>query len=96
MDTNDKKTLEVIKAEVEENSKILHKLERAERMRRWVSITYWLIVLGLGLGAYYFIQPYIDSLKSVYLDVADSAKSLDINLPGARGSEPVTSTENPP
>jgi hypothetical protein len=93
MDSSDKKVLDVIKNEVEDNSKILRKLLRAERMRRWMSIIYWLVIIGLGLGAYYFIQPYIDSLKSVYTDVSDTVKSLDINLPGAGKAELGTTTE---
>jgi hypothetical protein len=96
MEDSDKKALEIIKAEVEDNNKILRSLQRSERVRRWMSIIYWLIVIGLGFGAYYFTQPYIDELKEVYGSASERLKSIDINLPFVGGGDKKADEEKIP
>jgi hypothetical protein len=50
----------------QENNKILHSLRRSMRLARIMSILYWALIIGSAVGAYYFIQPYIDQLMGVY------------------------------
>ena len=55
----------------EENNKILHSMKRSQR---WTSIAraiYWILIIGSALGAYYFIQPYIDQLIGIYSGAGD-------------------------
>ncbi len=44
----------------EENNKILRSLRRSRRISLILSISYWVLIIGLSVGAFYFIQPYID------------------------------------
>lgn len=45
---------------------MLRSLHRSMRMRRVMSIIYWIFIIGSAVGAYYFIQPYLDSMMDVY------------------------------
>ncbi len=49
-----------------ENNKMLHALRRHQR---WASVftgLYWLVILGAGVAAFHFLQPYLDSLLKAY------------------------------
>ncbi len=62
----ERELLEKTLALAEENNKILQGIKRSMRIGRWWKIIYWTLVVGTALGAYYFIQPYIDQVISVY------------------------------
>ena len=47
---------------VEENNKLLKSMQRSARWRTAMQVGYWVLILGLTFGAFYFIQPYINSL----------------------------------
>ncbi|TSC84449.1 MAG: Uncharacterized protein G01um101417_255 [Parcubacteria group bacterium Gr01-1014_17] len=65
--TPEEKALIVKTAElVKENNIILRKMRRASRIGTVLHIFYWLIVIGLSFGAYYFIEPYIGQLQGIY------------------------------
>jgi hypothetical protein len=66
MDEETKKLLEETFALAKENNGILHSLRRSMRMARFMSLLYWVFIIGSALGAYYFLQPYVDQLKSIY------------------------------
>ena len=57
-----KKSLEL----AEENNEILRNLQRAMRWGRIFKIFYWVIIVGTAIGAFYFIQPYLDTLTEAY------------------------------
>jgi hypothetical protein len=84
MDPESKKLLEDTFVLAQENNKMLHSLVRSMRISRIVSIIYWVLIIGSAVGAYYFIQPYIDQLMSIYGGAKsnlDSFGSLLNNLP---------------
>ncbi len=81
MDPDDRQLLKHIAVLVEENTVILRKLLRAEKMRRLVSALYWLAVIAISLGAYYLIQPYLDQLRSLYGDVRGGIESVGSTNP---------------
>lgn len=61
--------LELLKRNIaisEENNDILRSIQRSMRLSRLMSILYWLIIIGASVGAYYFIQPYLDQLVGIY------------------------------
>jgi len=65
MDENDK-ILKKILDKVEENNDIIKNLQSAMRWGRFFRIFYWVIIVGMMFGAYYFTQPYIENLLNVY------------------------------
>ena len=48
---------------VGENNTLLRKMHRAALWGRIFHFLYWAAIIGLSVGAYYFIQPYVDSVK---------------------------------
>lgn len=49
-----------------ENNEILKSIRRSSRIGAAFKFFYWIIIIGLSFGAYFFIQPYIDQLTKVY------------------------------
>jgi cellulose synthase/poly-beta-1,6-N-acetylglucosamine synthase-like glycosyltransferase len=60
-----KKNLEVS----EESFKILRKMHRAQTMGRFFKVLKWVAVIALTLGAYYYIQPMIDTLLETFAQI---------------------------
>lgn len=66
---------------VEENNKILRKLRSAQRWDRVIKYGYWVVVIVLTLGAYYFVQPYLEALgvdKLMRSPQGDSQRTSDL------------------
>lgn len=76
MDFHDKESFDRLVKLTEENNKILHKMWRATRVAGLVRIFYWLLVIGVSIGAFYYLQPYIDQLMAVYGGIQDSVGSF--------------------
>jgi len=51
-----KRNLEISK----ENNEMLHRLQSAMRWGRFFRIAYWVVIISLMFGAYYFIQPLVE------------------------------------
>ena len=75
---DEKKTLERLTELVEDNNRILHRLQRAKRWGTFLHSLYWLIALLLAAGSYYYIQPYVESLKGVLPQLEATIDSLPI------------------
>jgi len=60
----------------EENNKLLHKIIRAKRWERIFKLVYWIIIIGLMLGAYYYIQPYVYNLLDSYQGIMDNIRNI--------------------
>ena len=61
-DTEHKDLLEKIMKLTEENNMLLIQMRRSARIGTFFRAVYWLIIIGLSIGAFYFVQPYINSL----------------------------------
>jgi hypothetical protein len=62
MTPEERSLLERTAALTEENNAILRKMRRSSRWQLAFQIFYWVLIIGLTFGAFYFIQPYINSL----------------------------------
>ena len=62
MTPEERSLLERTAALAEENNKILRSMQRKARWQAAFQIGYWVIIIALTFGAFYFIQPYINSL----------------------------------
>jgi len=63
----------------EENNQILRSMRRSQRLASIARATYWIIIIGSAVGAFYLLQPYIDKVKNVYSganDVLNSFKQI--------------------
>jgi len=48
-----------------ENNKLLHKLHHTVIWGRVFRVLYWVVIIGITMGAYYFIQPVIDGFQGL-------------------------------
>ena len=65
MTPEERSLLERTAALAEENNKILKSMQRKAHWQLVFQIFYWLLIIGLTFGAFYFIQPYINSLTGM-------------------------------
>ena len=50
----------------EENNKILLKIQSKARWAMFFSIVKWTLFIGLTIGSYFVVQPYIDQTMQLY------------------------------
>ncbi len=77
MNPDEKALLQKTYELAQENNKILRKMRAMSRFDRIVKIAYWVIIIGLSLGAYYFIQPYVEAVVGGVESVQSDVKTLD-------------------
>jgi len=53
----------------EENNKLLKKIHRAQVTGRVIKFLYWIVIIGVAVGAFYFIEPYFNQVLNVYDDI---------------------------
>jgi hypothetical protein len=66
-----------------ENNHLLVKLHNIQRWAQITRVIYWFIIIGVSVGAFYFIKPFFNNLISVYTggvsnfsNIGDITKSL--------------------
>ncbi len=59
-----------------ENNKMLHKMRKAQQRANVTRILYWIVIIGLALGATYYIKPYINQVLSIYSEGASSLNTV--------------------
>ncbi len=56
---------------IEENNRLIKKIHKSIVMGRFISILYWVVIIGSALGAYYFLQPYVDVVLKAYENIKE-------------------------
>ena len=62
MDSEMQESIQKVLELVEENNKILRKMRRSIFLGRVFHALYWVIIIGVSIGAYYYVQPYLESV----------------------------------
>lgn len=65
----------------EKNNKIITKMYRAQKWARFFHTLYWILVIGSAIGAYYLIQPYVESVSSGFAESVKNVKGVFEVLP---------------
>ena len=60
-----------------DNNKMLHGMKRRMVMSQIFTYLYWLIILGVAGGAYYFMQPYIQQYIQTYQKMMGVIDKMD-------------------
>ena len=77
MDEESQKLLQDTFALVKDNNKMLHRIRRSQKISSFIGFVYWLIIIGVALGSFYLIQPYVDKVVSVYNSIANANSKLN-------------------
>jgi hypothetical protein len=73
MDPHDKQLLEETAELSKENNKMLRSMLRATRWSQVLSLAKWFLIIAVTVGAYYYIQPYLEMLIRIYTGISDTA-----------------------
>ncbi len=76
MEPEERKKLNRALELAEENNKILSKLYRGMQLRRIFTVLYWIVIIGVAVGAFYFIQPYFEQFSSIFQRFQGSAEEV--------------------
>ncbi|MGC9605742.1 MAG: hypothetical protein ABSF56_03260 [Minisyncoccia bacterium] len=49
----------------EENNKILRGIRRSNRFTSILHVLYWIVIIVVSFGAYYYVQPYLMTLSAL-------------------------------
>lgn len=60
----------------EENNRMLHAIRRGMFWGKVVRIIYWVVIIGAAIGAYYYLEPYIDAAIGAYGNVKGDLQSF--------------------
>lgn len=77
MDPESKKLLEETAVLAKENNQMLLSIRRSMKFSRIFRIVYLVFLIGSAIGAYYFLQPYVDEAVKIYDNVTNPFKSLN-------------------
>lgn len=69
MTPEEKELLNRIAKTVDENN---HMLRRIRSSMRWASVfrwIYWILIIGTAIGAFVYIQPYLDAIVNSYSQI---------------------------
>ena len=66
-----------------ENNRMLKKMRSAQKRANFLKLLYWLIIIGIAVGGFYFLQPYFEVVQDLYQqiqttigDIGEVGKSL--------------------
>jgi len=76
MTPEEKSLLERTHKLAEENNAILHGLRRSARWSTVFKVAYWFVIIGVSVGAFYAIQPYMNMLLSYTPALQEVLKTL--------------------
>ncbi len=57
-----------------DNNKMLHHIRNSQRWASLMRVIYWAIIIAIGIGSYYFIQPYVTEVQKI---MKESGATLD-------------------
>ena len=84
MDPESKELLQNTFELAEENNKMLRHIRRSQKIASFVRIVYWLVIVGIGVGAFYFLEPYLNQAQKFIKDsgaTINQFKDLGNKLP---------------
>jgi hypothetical protein len=77
MDPADRDLLQATYDLTEENNEILRKMRRGQVISRNLKIVYWVLIVGAGVGLFYYLDPYISQALTTYAKIkADLVRLL--------------------
>ncbi len=69
MNPNEKELLQKTYELSQENNHILKGIRSSNRWSAFFKAFYWIIIIGVSVGAFYYVQPYVDVAMKAYKSV---------------------------
>jgi hypothetical protein len=79
MDPESKKLLEETFRLAEENNRMLHKVRSVQKWAAFWSGLKIFIIIGITLGAFYFLEPYLKKVMDLYGSVSGTSQEQNVD-----------------
>jgi len=79
MDPESKQLLQNTLALAEENNKMLHKIRGVQKRETLWQVVKIFIIIGIAFGAFYYVEPYLNKVMSLYNSVSGMEQKLNNN-----------------
>ncbi len=73
--------LKSIEEKIEKNQQLLIRIRRTQRHGQFFKIFYWVVIILLACGSFYFIQPYFNQLLETYTGIQTTQEELKTSIP---------------
>jgi cell division protein FtsL len=73
--------LKSIEEKLDKNNQLLVKVRRVQRQGQLFKILYWVLIVLLAFGAFYYIQPYVNQLLETYTGIQDTQEKMQSTIP---------------
>lgn len=79
MDPESKKLLEDTFQLAQENNQMLRKIRKVQKWGTFWSGFKVLLIVGIALGSFYFLEPYVNNIVNIYHSVYGPAQNVNNN-----------------
>ena len=65
-----------------QNNKIMRKIQTSMRIGLIFRTLYWMLIIGSMLGAYYYLQPFLENISGTYeelINIPEKIKTFDLS-----------------
>ena len=76
--------LKRIEETLEKNHNLLVRIRRVQRNGQLFKIFYWILIFLFALGAFYYIQPYLNQLIEAYTGIQNTQEQLQNSIPALK------------
>ena len=77
MDPEIKEMLKVNIELTKENHELLRKIRRVQKWQQTTKTIYWVVIILIAFGAYYYVKPYIGKIDSLYQSAAKNLQEFE-------------------
>ncbi len=81
VDTEDKKKLDQLLQLTAENNQYIKKVRKSQRYASLFRLFYWLVLIGISVGTYYYVKPIVGETKSFVDHAKESLMQAGIVFP---------------
>lgn len=76
MEHEDRERLKRVLELSEKNNMMLKQMYSTMKWGRVLKVIYWIVIVGVAVGAFYFLQPFISSLQGTYKTLQEGVESV--------------------
>ncbi len=80
MDPETKKLLEEVLELGRDNNKMLKKVRGVQKREAVWGALKMVLIIGIAFGSFYFLQPYVDQLMSMYSSISTASQKLNSSI----------------
>ncbi len=87
MTPEESKKLDEVYSLVKENHTIVKKIRAHQKNAQMIKVLYWLIIIGIGVGGFVYLKPFLDQISGMYTqgqDAFESIKDFNASASGVR------------